>query len=161
MGKSTTIAKGCGWVTILSWMVLLVLMSLQLPNHTGAAPTTSAQAQPKETHVHHIAALLKVSNFTSAKQVFLDAIDSANRDPSTKVTLAGIPLKTWSSPNDNIEYVCDAVFHQNVTTFLVIGPQKIINILSIITNYVGIPVVGYNKDSDQVGAKVSGLHSIT
>ena len=148
---------GCGWVTTLSWMGLLVLMSIHLPDHTGAVPTTPAQAQPKATRVHHLAALLKVSNFTSAKQVFLEAIDSANSDPTTKVTLAGIPMSPQSNPQDNLIYICDAVYNHNVTTFLVIGPQKIINILSIVTNYVGIPVVGYNTDTHKVGVKVSGL----
>ena len=91
----------------------------------------------------------------------MEAIDVANRDHTTKVTLEGIPMTlnaSESDAKDYLEYICNAVFNLNVTTFLAVGPQKIINILSIVTNYVGIPVVGYNTDSQQVAVRrVSNL----
>ena len=147
---------GCDWVTILSWTVLLVVASIHLPEPARAAPRGPGRTQSKDTHIHHIAALLEGSNFSAAKLTFMEAIDVANRDHTTKVTLEGIPMTlnaSESDAKDYLEYICNAVFNLNVTTFLAVGPQKIINILSIVTNYVGIPVVGYNTDSQQVAVR--------
>ena len=158
MGRSSKCMPivGCDWVTILSWTVLLVVVSIHLPEPARAAPRGSGRTQSEETHIHYIAALLEGSNFTSAKLTFMEAIDVANRDHNTKVTLEGLPMSlnvSESDPKRYIEYICDPIYNHNVTTFLAVGPQKIINILSIVTNYVGIPVVGYNTDSQQVAVR--------
>ena len=147
---------GSDWVTTLSWTVLLVVVSIHLPELARAAQRRTGRTQSKATHIHHIAALLEGSNFTAAKLTFTEVIDAANRDHSNKVTLEGIPMSlnvSESHPKDYLEYFCDAIYNLNVTTFLAVGPQKIINILSIVTNYVGIPVVGYSTDSPQVAVE--------
>ena len=158
MGRTTVCVPimGSGWVTTLSWTVLLVVVSLQLPDPARAAKRVPGRAQSDATHIHNIAALLQVSNFSSAKLAFTEAIDATNRDRNTKVTLEGIPMTlnaSESHPTDYLEYFCNPIYYHNVTTFLAVGPQKIINILSIVTNYVGIPVVGYNTDTHQVAVQ--------
>lgn len=121
------------------------------PNATPSAPMA----------VHHIGAMFQVDNFTAYALAFRRAIANANNQMDAHVRLEGVALPSGEELLDNLKsaanrltYICDAVQHNNITTFLAIGGQDMLNTLSIVTQYVGIPVIGYNTARQTVAIMV-------
>ncbi len=162
-------SSSCKWVNWRACSVLVTLVCLVVvPLHCGVMVTAQATSPSKPgssssrrndvnppPHVHHIAALLEAANHSSTQAAFLEAISAANRDPHSPVTLQGVSLAQQTDPPFYLAYICDAILNHNVTTFVAIGSQKMINILSIVTTYVGIPVIGYNTQARRVAVQVS------
>lgn len=73
--------------------------------------------------------------------------------------LKGVPLQ--AAPGgvhpDLMPLFCNAVRHDNVSVFLVFGDQHVMNALSVVTSYLGIPVLGYNTDRKVAALRVGLL----
>ncbi len=139
-----------------SWIFIVVTLCLSGVTTRGAqlASPRSAPSRPTPPHVHHVAGLFEVANFSSLVRIFDESISTVN-GRGTRVALKGVPLMPLPDPQQTLAYICDAVLHNNVTAFLAIGSQRIINVLSIVTTYVGIPVVGFNTQTGKIAVKVS------
>ena len=107
---------------------------------------------------HHIGGSFEVSNFTEYAIEFVHALNRSL--PPTHVQFEAINLQAWSNLHGRLMYICDAVAHNNVTVFLAVGSQDMVNTLSIVTEYVGIPVIGYVTDTVTASSTVSSVFHI-
>ncbi len=154
-----------GWSPRVCWLTSTLLLWLTSRLFTGApGVVASPLPQPRSTHriapqsTQHIVGFFNVSNFNATSTVFNSTLTDINRNPHHHVILQGLSLPPQPDPQANLVYICDAVTHHNVTTFLAIGTQKVLNVLSIVNQYVGIPIVAYNTDTHQVQVKVSSYN---
>ena len=112
-------------------------------------------------HTHHLAALFQVDNFTAHAFALSDSLKRVHEAGllPPHVTLRGMALPSeppFHDPHSALIYICDAFYHNNVTSFLAIGDQNMINVLSIATQYVGVPLIVYNTDRSDIFVRVSG-----
>lgn len=117
-----------------------------------------------ESRDYQIAAVFQTSNFSDLAQTFRRAVSRLNTDSSaaaslTPITFKALALPAFGSPVDLLVYTCDAVFHANVSAFVVIGDQNTINIVSIVTKHIAIPILGYNTERQSVMHRVSCLQN--
>ena len=124
------------------------------------APTPSST--PPSPVLHHIGCSFKVSNFTDYAFRFIHALERAEAgqpvDPATgraRIRYESVPLAAYSNAHDWLVYICDAVGHNNITVFFAVGSQDMINTLSIVTRYVGIPIIGYVTQRETAPITVS------
>lgn len=73
------------------------------------------------------------------------------------MTFKALALPVIGSPLNLLVYTCDAVFHANISAFVVIGDQNTINTVSIVTKHIAIPILGYNIERKPVMHRVSYL----
>lgn len=115
-----------------------------------------------ESRDYHIAAVFQSSNFSDLAQTFKRAVSRLNTDTSsagssTPMTFKALALPVIGSPLNLLVYTCDAVFHANISAFVVIGDQNTINTVSIVTKHIAIPILGYNIERKPVMHRVSYL----
>ena len=139
-------------------------IQLTSPSHDVSSLDTT-QLRNKRTHIHHIAAMFKVDNFTAHALAFQEAISLTNAADllPTHISLEGLALPAehpFENPHSALIYVCDAIYNHNVTSFLAVGDQDMINILSIVTQYLGVPLISYNTDKYETFVRVSQQRTI-
>ena len=127
----------------------------------GASTLRGAPLPPSSPPLplHHIAGIFEVTNFTEYAIHFNQAL---SREVSSSaaalvghVRMEAISLQAWNNAHDRLTYICDACRHNNITVFFAVGSQDMLNTLSIVTRYVGIPIIGYNTDKDSSPIRVS------
>lgn len=108
---------------------------------------------------HHIGGSFEVPNFTEYAVSFRRALARRGVVAASGggIRYEAVSLQAWRNAHEWLVYVCDAVQHNNITAFVAVGRQDMINTLAIVTRYVGIPILGYNT-APQTGApiRVSG-----
>ncbi|ELT90376.1 hypothetical protein CAPTEDRAFT_189638 [Capitella teleta] len=119
---------------------LLLLGVLLAPCAVHCQPPPAAS--PTEPLVQHIAAVFEVDNFTSLSARFNRSIGRANHDLSG-VRLEGVSLMALQNVHSMIIYVCDAILNYNITAFVAIGSQRLVNTLTVVTHQTGIPMLAY------------------
>ena len=127
-----------------------------------SSDTLSTSNDQHGTHTHHLAAMFKVDNFTAHAFALNNAIRRINSagilPPHVNMLGMALPAESpFDNPNSVLIYVCDAFYNNNVTSFLAIGDQKMINMLSIATQYVGVPLIAYNTDRSDTYVRVSTI----
>ena len=124
------------------------------------------EPHPTLPRVQYVGALLQVDNFTEYALEFRRALAASNQQPGSGIHLEGVslpigdnlaPRSELKSAANRLIYICDAVSHNNITTFVAIGGQDLMNTLSIVTSYVGLPIIGYNTDRQNMAIRVSHL----
>ena len=134
MGSTTTATTTTCWAVLVA-AELLVLTA-------GAV----------DVPLHHVAGIFEVDNFTDYALYFNRALareTAAAGGPGMGVRMEALSLPAWSNAHDQLTYICDACRHHNITAFVAVGGQDLLNTLSIVTRYVGVPIVGYNTDTDK------------
>lgn len=131
--------------------------NVDISTYTSPPPTTlplfpSSPPGPLPP-LHHIGGAFEVANFTEVAVEFIHALNHSV--PPTHVRFEAINLQAWSNLHEWLVYICDAVAHNNVTVFLAVGSQDMVNTLAIVTEYVGIPVIGYVTDKITASSTVS------
>lgn len=138
--------------------VLILLLLLACP--TRARPTSRPSA-PRPRPVYNVGAIFEVENITYHVREFQRAIGEINKQNDTLLEAKEIVLHPYRNVGDNFRYICDAIHSNNITAFFVMGSQNTINIVSIVTKYVGIPVIGYNSNKNTIAVRVSTVFVIT
>lgn len=111
---------------------------------------------------YQIAGVFQSGNFTELAQVFQNTVDRLNSADGSDVSsndtsfkALALPVGRFRSPPNLLVYVCDAVFHVNISAFVVIADQNTISTISIVTRHIGVPMLGYNTDKKSVLLRVS------
>ena len=107
--------------------------------------------------VQHVGALFELPDFSIYQTALQASINRTNTagGPGRWAHLAGVALPALNNTHQSIIYICDAVLNNNISAFIAIGSQDTINILSIVTSYVGIPIVGYSTSKKTTSLRVS------
>ena len=112
------------------------------------SPSSPSSSNTPDAPIQHIAALFEVNNVTSLALLFNESLRRVNEGSAApggepRVKLDGVSLTALQNVHNTIIYVCDAIKHFNITAFVAVGSQRIINTLSIVTYQTGIPVLAY------------------
>lgn len=121
-----------------------------------------------------VAAMLPQTEFSDWSTAFhsglVSASAAASRDPpqndsasttaetaatSTAVNVTGISLTSVGGVRPVLVYVCDAVQHRNISAFIVVGHQRLINTVLTATRFLNVPLLAYNVDRSAVNIRVS------
>jgi len=126
----------------------------------GEYPTT--RTLPPSYETFHIAAVFQTDNIRDYAKLFEQAVAAsdisiASDTVDRSAVLRPLVLPMIGSSNDLIIYACDAIQHQNVSVFFVVGSQGVINTVSIATRHTGIPLIGYNNDRSSAAIRVRDL----
>ena len=129
--------------------------------HENGSVLESLPARPTAalpiTPLYHIGALFESKDPEVYAQEFGAVIKSYNGEKNADLPVGDVNLTStdYANVRKTLGILCDAVQHHNITVFFVMGTQDIINILSIVTKYVGIPVIGYNTEVRGFSVRVS------
>ncbi len=122
----------------------------------GAYTSSRQGARPRTYHIGAVFEVDKVDNVSEFTTAFQSAIKQVNNKmPHTGVMARDVTLPYLDDVGNSINYICDAIHNNNVTVFIAVGSQKMINVLTIITKYLGIPIIGYNTDMSHMAVRVS------
>jgi hypothetical protein len=138
--------RGSCWRAQQICVVLLsVCLICQRPSIVLASFSSAAE--------FNVSAMLPEVNFTLWSASFQDALSiEASRTPGL---IAGGPtLMAVGGVGPVLVYVCDAVKHNNVSAFIVVGEQHLINTVLIATRHLGVPLLGYNIERPTVDIRV-------
>lgn len=124
---------------------------------TDTMVTSSATATTAATG-HYIGAMFEEASYNVCSEALHASLKRTYSDPSAKVTLKKVLMAPFNNVAKALIYLCDAIQHQNITTQVVVGGQHMINTVSITTQFLGIPIIGYNTDRSAVTVKVGTLN---
>jgi hypothetical protein len=133
-------------------VLLLVLLSYPPPSWTTSIPVTSSSAtKPSRAKFSYdIGAVFEVENVSAYTLAFKSAVKTVNVADTAGIVVREVTMPTLNSVGKNFHYICNAISNHNITIFIAVGSQNMINMLSIITKYLGIPILGYNTDRNHV-----------
>jgi hypothetical protein len=101
----------------------------------------------------NISAMLPEVNFTAWSASFQEALAvEATRTPG--LSPSGPTLMAVGGVGPVLVYVCDVVKHNNISAFVVVGEQHLINTVLIATRHLGVPLLGYNIERPTVDIRV-------
>ena len=140
--------------------------------HTARADTSTSLPEPPDIPVQHIGGMFEVENFTSLSLLFNQSVRKVNEslaDRQSAYRFGGMTLPALRNVHNVIIYICDAIIHYNVTAFVAVGSQHIINTLTMVTRQTGTPLLAYVTEPAPVAVTVSSnsyptyilLHSFT
>ena len=105
--------------------------------------------------IYNIGALFDVNNISLYVLDFNRAIREINNQNDVQLEAKEIVLYPDRNISANFHSICDAIRRNNITAFFVVGSQHTINMVSIVTKHVGIPVIGYKSDRNTIAVRVS------
>ena len=105
----------------------------------------------------NIVAIFPERNYSKHADIFNNSIIQQNSRNFGNISLSGVPLKGSTGPNDTYTQICDISSLINSTAFIVFGTQNAINSAYVMTKYLGIPLMGYNTETESLSVLVSGV----
>lgn len=102
----------------------------------------------------NIAAMFCEMNFERCARAFNTRLESTS-SPSLRVTHTA--LLPWNNPKQLLLGVCDAFNYTNTTAMFMTGKRDAIGLVSSVTHFVGIPLLGFSLDKEQLTYKVSSV----
>lgn len=116
-----------------------------------------------QSREYQIAGVFPIGSFADLEQIFRKTVARLNGAESgaapSSVSFNALALPVLGSPPNLLVYLCDAVFHANISAFVVFGDQNTINTISIVTRHIGAPMLGYNAEKKPVLLRVSDSDS--
>ena len=119
----------------------------------AAVLTATVAAAAVDVSAQYMGAVFEQADFAAYQKTFARAIQRVNAD--THTSLKEVALPAFDDVHVALMYVCDALDNRTFNSFLVVGGQDTINTLTIVTQYVGIPLLAYNTDVHAVTLPVS------
>ena len=123
---------------------------------SNLANVTSPSDPPKPAY--YIGAIFEVRDvelYADELQRQISTITWPGTLPTDNVT-----LYYRENVGTDLHHICSAVQRYNISVFFAMGSQDIINVLSIVSKYIGVPVIGYNTDKSSLSVRVSVLNRI-
>lgn len=105
--------------------------------------------------VFRIGAVFQARNFTDWSRGFHEAVSRINQDKTRGIRVDGITLPVRKNPQSILTCVCDAVVRDNLSVVVAFGSQDLINMITIVTGNVRLPLVAFNTERKPIYAKVS------
>ena len=107
-----------------------------------------------------VGAVFQLDNLTAYTDTFRRALERADGGRPARVRLTGdvVQVAAAAVHPDLMARVCDVIRRHNVSVFLAFGGQDLMNALSVVTSYLGIPVLGYNTDRNVAALRVGRFH---
>ena len=103
-----------------------------------------------------IGAIFEPSEFTRFNEIFEQTI-SEQEGTYNGVSFRGVAIPSMENLYDNIRGLCNFISNNtdnNVVAFIVFGSRKTLNSISLVTETLGVPVLGYVTDKEDTHQRV-------
>lgn len=106
--------------------------------------------------VFRIGAVFQPRNFADWSRVFHETVSLTNQEKTRGIRVDGVTFPLLKNhPQSILTCVCDAVVRDNLSAVVAFGSQELINMVTLVTGNMRLPLVAFNTERKSVYAKVS------